>query len=159
MDIPEVEQITKINEILQKYAEGFGIHISVTSSDISPYFNYTSDQLKNLDEEECLIVAGLCLQKAAQIQVEINKHTRTKNWAEESMKHIIAPYIGQYDQFTAYELKKTLAVQKNGYAQKLSQLIRATQVYIDTLQFIPSLLKNQSDFFTNLARAKKKYES
>lgn len=153
-----IPQLDKINEILDGYVTGIGINIKVSDEDISSYFNYTERELRAKDSEDCDTIAGLLLQKSTQIQVELNRHIRTKNWANEAIKAFIADKLSSYDKYMPYDVRKDLATQSNEYSYKLAQLIRTTQVYIDTLQFLPASLKNQADFFTNLARSKRRNE-
>ena len=136
MDKVELPQLDKVNDILKSYVDGCGINIAVSKVDMSEYFNYTIVQLKALDYEDCLSISGVLLQKSTQLQLEINRHTRTKNWAEHCIEHYIASKLGSYDKFTPYDVRKTLATQDHEYTRKLDQLIRAAQLHIDTLQYM-----------------------
>jgi hypothetical protein len=152
-----IPQLDKVNEILQSYVEKIGVDLKITNADISEHFNYTQAELRALDQEECYMIAGLLTQKAALLQTEINRHTRIKNWANDSIEKYIVDKLFTYDKFIPYDVRKTSEIQKNEYTQKLSQLIRTTQLHIDTLQYIPTSLKTQADFFINLAKSKRKY--
>jgi hypothetical protein len=159
MENIQLDQLDKINEILQKYVEGIGINLIVDNSDISSYFNYSSDQIRSLDAEDCDMAAGILLQKSIKLQLELNKHIRTKNWANESIKAFLsADKLSNaiFDKYIPYDIRRELAAQNHDHTRKLFQLIRTTQLYIDTLQYIPTSLKNQADFFTNLAKSKRR---
>ena len=159
MENIQLDQLDKINKILQQYVEGIGINLVVDGSDISSYFNYSSDQLKVLDADDCDIAAGMLLQKSTKLQIELNKHIRTKNWANESIKAFLsADKLSNaiFDKYIPYNIRRELAAQNHDHTRKLFQLIRTTQLYIDTLQYIPTSLKNQADFFTNLAKSKRR---
>ena len=150
-----IPAIDKINNMLNDYINQIGVNLVIDDYDISPYFNYSTVELRALDAEDCSVAAGVLLQKSAKLQMEMNKHIRTQNWAIESIKSYIADKLSQFNKFMPYDVRKDLAIQNNEYTQKLSQLIRTTQTYIDTLQYLPTSIKNQADFFTNLARSKR----
>lgn len=156
METTGVPALDKVNQILEDYVSGIGVNLVIDGYDVSPYFNYSADEIKALDCEDCDTAAGVLLQKSIKLQLEINRHTRTKNWATESIKAYIVGQLSDFDKFMPYDTRKELATQNNEYTQKLAQAIRTAQAHIDTLQYIPTSLKHQADFFTNLARSKRK---
>ena len=159
METENIPQLDKVNEILGKYVRGLGINFELDESDISSYFNYTDVQLRALDADDSDIISGILLQKATKLQLEINKHTRTKGWAERTITDNIADSVGNMlscgDKFTPYPMRISLATQHNEYTNKLYKIVKSAQLHIDTLQYIPKSLQGQADFFMNLAKSKR----
>jgi hypothetical protein len=150
------KKLEQIDEILTSYLKSYGIDIHANDNSITQYIEMSKESIAKLSQEECYEIALLFLQKSTQIQMEINKHTRTYNWANENIKAFIADKIGKYGgQYTPAEMKKTMAIQDNDYTKKLYQVARTTKNYLDTLEYLPMCLKNHADFFNNLARSKK----
>lgn len=149
-------RLEEVNNILDKYVKSVGIDIQASSDNISIYFNLSSDQIKSMTAEECDEAAVLLSQKSAQIQVEINRHTRIKNWANENINAFIAnQIINSTDKFTKYEMKRISVIQQNEYTNKLYGILRTSQAYLDALEYLPINLKYHSDLFSSLARSKR----
>lgn len=151
------QKLNKINEIIDSYLISYGINIQPNSEDVSQYFSLTKQQIEKMCAEECDETACLLLQKATQIQMEINKHHRVYNWANENIKAFISDKIEKFGgQYTPSEVKKTIAIQNHTYTNKLYTLARKTKNYLDSLEYLPMCLKNQADFFMNLAKSRRK---
>lgn len=150
------KRLEEANIILDKYINGFGINIQANNDDISFYFNLSADQLRQMSAEECDIAAMLLSQKSTQIQAEINKHNRTKNWANENINAFIANKIANdTNQFVKYEAKRIALIQQNEYTNKLYQILRTASMHLDALEYLPISIKNHADLFISLAKSKR----
>ena len=155
-------KLQEVNKIIQDYITKVGINITPSNDNISHYFNMSAEQLRKMTSEECEIAAMLLNQKSTQIQFEINHHNRIQNWANELINSNVADKLKRFgDQYTKYDAKRIMAIQETEYTQKLYQLVRTSQSYLDALEYIPMSIKNHSDLFVNLAKSKRRtsYES
>lgn len=150
------KKLVEVNTIIDTYVKKLGIDIKPNSDDISLYFNLSAEQIRKMSAEECEIAAALLHQKATQIQVEINYHTRIKNWANENINAFIAEKISRdSNQFIKYEAKRIAAIQQNEYTQKLYTILRTSNVYLDALEYFPISFKSHADLFLSLSKSKR----
>ena len=87
------------------------------------------------------------------VQRTLNREAARYNWAEETIKDVIADDINNYKGY-GYVEKSTQAIKHNERASKLNKIKRYARQRMDRLTYLATSLKNLSDILISIQRSK-----
>lgn len=158
---PAKERLEQIDSVLDEYENNLGLPLY--SSDfhdpsVKNYLNMSRQHMEKLTVEECSEAALLLGGFSFYIQRSYNREIARVNWATSSLKKMVSGRESQYG--GSWDSQYYQAVKEDGYASKLDTIKTYAQQRADRLTYLASSIKNFSDLFVNLQRAKaiRKYE-
>jgi hypothetical protein len=154
------EQVNEWDKVLDEYEQGIGIskYISNTlpEDELNVYFQMSRDQIEKLTPDDCGQIAYRLGQFALHIQRSINRELARMNWAEESIKEVIADEVNAYKGY-GYIEKSIQAIKHNERASALNKIKKYAKQRSDRLQYIANSIKNLSDIMLSISRTKVKH--
>jgi len=151
-----VDRMDRIDSILDEYEGSIGLdkydeHFP-NSNTAYAYMNMSRDQIEKMDIEGCAEAAYILGSLSFHIQRSVNRETARLNWAKTTIKEIICKKSGQYaGTWGNQDMQATL---DNDASRKLHDIQKYCQQRIDRLTYLSSSIRNMSDLFINLQRAK-----
>ena len=103
--------------------------------------------------EDCAQISYRLGQFAFHIQRTLNREQARYNWAEETIKEVIADEINTYKGY-GYLEKSTQAIKHNDRADKLNKIKKYAKQRCDRLTFLATSIKNLSDILISIQRSK-----
>lgn len=149
------EQLDKLDSALDAYEKGMGLPLySAESQDesVKKYMALSRTEIEKLTLEECAEAALLLGGFSFYLQRSYNREIARVNWAESSLKSMISGRESQYS--GSWDSQYHQAVKNDGHSSKLLRIKRYAQQRADRLTYLSTSVKNLSDLFTNLQRAK-----
>lgn len=151
------EEVSEWDKILDEYETSVGmpkyVSDSMPESELNNYLTMSRDSLEKLTVEDCGQIAYRLGQFAFHIQRTINRETARFNWAEETIKEIIADDINNYKGY-GYVEKSSQAIKHNDKAASLQKIKKYAKQRSDRLTYIASSVKNLSDILLSIIRLK-----
>lgn len=151
------EEVSEWDRILDEYETSVGIPKyvpdSMPESELNNYLTMSRDTLEKLTVEDCGQIAYRLGQFAFHIQRTINRELARFNWAEETIKEIIADDINNYKGY-GYVEKSSQAIKHNDKATSLQKIKKYAKQRADRLTYIASSVKNLSDILLSIIRLK-----
>lgn len=151
------EQLEEWDRILDEYEGklGLGIYKSdlFPEDELSGYFSMSRDQLEKVTPDDCLQIAYRLGQFALHIQRSTNREIARCNWAEETIKDVIADEINNYKGY-GYAEKSLQAIKHNERAHSLSRIKKYAKQRTDRLSYLSGNIKNLSDILMMVYKAK-----
>ena len=149
------ERLEQIDSVLDEYESnlGLGAHTGdFHDQSVKTYMNMPRQQMEKLTVEECAEAALLLGGFSFYLQRSYNREVARVNWASSNLKKTIAGREGQYS--GSWESQYHQAIKEDRYTSKLDAIRVYAQQRADRLTYLASSVKNLSDLFTNLQRAK-----
>jgi len=149
------EQLDKLDSVLDEYERGMGLPLYSSESQdesIKKYMTLSRTEIEKLTLEECAEVALLLGGFSFYLQRSYNREMARVNWAESSLKSMIAGRESQYS--GSWDSQYHQAVKNDGYSSKLLSIKRYAQQRADRITYLSTSIKNLGDLFVNLQRAK-----
>lgn len=154
------EQINYWDNILDEYENGLGLpkyNASVFSeSELNDYLIMDRNAIEKLSPEDCAQISYRLGQFAFHIQRTANREQARLNWAEESIKEVIADEINNYKGY-GYIEKSTQAIKHNDKANALNKIKKYAKQRSDRLMYLASSVKNLSDILLSIQKTKVKH--
>lgn len=151
------EEVSEWDKILDEYETSIGmpkyIPDSMPELELNNYLTMSRDSLEKLTVEDCGQIAYRLGQFAFHIQRTINRETARFNWAEETIKEIIADDINNYKGY-GYIEKSSQAIKHNDKAASLQKIKKYAKQRSDRLTYIATSVKNLSDILLSIIRLK-----
>lgn len=151
------EEVSEWDKILDEYETSIGmpkyIPDSMPELELNNYLTMSRDSLEKLTVEDCGQIAYRLGQFAFHIQRTINRETARFNWAEETIKEIIADDINNYKGY-GYIEKSSQAIKHNDKASSLQKIKKYAKQRSDRLTYIATSVKNLSDILLSIIRLK-----
>lgn len=151
------EELEYWDKILDEYESSLGIPpslASVESSDeLNSYLSMNRDAIEKLTPEDCFQIAYRLGQMAFHIQRNLNREIARHNWAEDSLKLVIADDINNYKGY-GYMEKLYQAIKNNDKANSLHKIQKYAKQRMDRLSYLANSLKNLSDILLSIQRNK-----
>lgn len=151
------EELEYWDKILDEYELSLGIPpslASVESSDeLNSYLSMNRDAIEKLTPEDCFQIAYRLGQMAFHIQRNLNREIARHNWAEDSLKLVIADDINNYKGY-GYMEKLYQAIKNNDKANSLHKIQKYAKQRMDRLSYLANSLKNLSDILLSIQRNK-----
>lgn len=153
------DKVKEWDDVLDQYEKSIGLGSYtdnlIESEEINKYFSMNRDVLEKLTPEDTAQIAYRLAQFAFHIQRTLNREIARHNWAEESIKEIIADDINNYKGY-GYIEKYYQAVKHNDAAAKLQKIKKYAKQRMDRLSYMANSTKNLSDILLAINRNKVK---
>lgn len=154
------EQVQEWDRVLDDYEKGIGLgqynSVSMPEEELNTYFQMNRDELEKLTPDDCIQISYRLGQFALHVQRTINRELARMNWAEESIKEVIADEINTYKGY-GYIEKSMQAIKHNEKASSLNKIKKYAKQRSDRLQYIANSIKNLSDIMLSISKTKVKH--
>jgi len=154
------EEVQYWDNILDEYEKGIGMPVYSESAfqeiELQEYLTMNRDSIEKLSPEDCAQISMRLGQFAFHIQRTINREQARHNWAEESVKEVIANELNNYKGY-GYVEKSYQAIAGNEKASALNKIKKYAKQRMDRLGFLANNLKNLSDILLSIQRTKVKH--
>ena len=84
--------------------------------------NFTYEQLRNIDQQECQILCYKLSQYATYLQKTYNRNKNIRRWAESNINVMVGKYGKDYDKYMKYEERRHAVIADNEHALTLARL-------------------------------------
>ena len=149
------ERLEQIDSVLDEYENNLGLGAytgDFHDQSVKTYMNMPRQQMEKLTVEECAEAALLLGGFSFYVQRSYNREVARVNWATSNLKKIVSGREGQY--VGSWDSQYHQAIKEDSYCSKLNAIRVYAQQRSDRLTYLASSVKNLSDLFTNLQRAK-----
>ena len=154
------DQLNYWDNILDEYETKLGVpkytENLFSSTELNEYLTMNRDVLEKLTPEDCAQISYRLGQFAFYIQRTINRELARYNWAEESIKEVIADEINNYKGY-GYIEKSAQAIKHNDKANSLNKIKKYAKQRADRLYFIAGSIKNLADIILSIQKTKVKH--
>jgi hypothetical protein len=156
------EELQNWDVLLDEYEKNIGISTYISDvlpeAELQEYLVMSRDVIEKLQPEDCMQIAYRLGQFAFHIQRTINREIARYNWADETIKEVIADDINNYKGY-GYIEKSMQAIKHNEKANALNKIKKYAKQRSDRLSYIANSIKNLSDIILTIARTKVKHGS
>jgi hypothetical protein len=140
---------------ISDYQKNLSLNIHKNNA-IEEILNLTTEQLKQLNAEECGINSFLLMQYSTFLQKEINRHAAKQRWANSSIDILLGKYGQQYgDKWTKVDERKILLIADNSYAKALNEMIRFSSVVMEDLSYLAKKIETMAIHLSELQKTKR----
>lgn len=154
------EELQYWDQILDEYEKGIGVPVYSESAfqeiELQEYLTMNRDSIEKLTPEDCAQISMRLAQFAFHVQRTINREQARHNWAEETIKEVIANEINNYKGY-GYIEKSYQAITGNEKASALNKIKKYARQRMDRLGFLANNIKNLSDILLAIQRTKVKH--
>ena len=154
------EEISYWDSILDEYENSLGLPKYNTSgineSEFNDYLNMSRDEIEKLTPEDCGAVALRLNQFSFYTQRTINREQARYDWAEDTIKNIIADEINNYKGY-GYIEKAAQAIKHNDRANSLEKIKKYAKQRINRLSYLANAINNMSNTLLNIQKLKVKH--
>jgi hypothetical protein len=156
------EELNYWDNILDDYEQTLGL--PKYNADILPenelkeYLTMTRDIIEKLSPEDCAQIAYRLGQFSFHLQRTLNRELARANWADSTIKEVIAEEINNYKGY-GYIEKSLQAIKHNDKALSLNNIKKYAQQRIDRLSYLANGVKNLSDIILAVQKTKVKHGS
>lgn len=155
------EEVQYWDSILDEYEKSLGLSKyseshNFTETELNDYLGMSRDAIEKLTPEDCAQIAYRLAQYAFFIQRTINREQARHNWADESIKEVIADEINNYKGY-GYVEKSLQAIKHNDRATGLNNIKKYAKQRIDRLAYLATNIKNLSDVIMAVQKNKVKH--
>ena len=149
----------KLKEIVDKIESQsrlFGLNRVNIDMSCTAYLTMTEDELIKLTPEELSLGEIRLSSYGLTIQQHLNKATAIKNWADRSIRLLVAKNYSSYDKFMPYDARKDSVVASNEYGEKLGKIMNEQQLIMDEFAYLAQAVQHVSDSFGRFAKIRRK---
>jgi hypothetical protein len=155
------EEIKYWDDILDEYETSIGLgkyaeHHNFPNTEFDNYFQMNRDAIEKLNPEDCAQISYRLSQYGFYLQRTLNREIARANWAESSIKEVIADDLNNYKGY-GYIEKSFQAIKHNDKANSLNKIKKYAQQRIDRLSYLANSIKNLSDIMLSIQRTKVKH--
>lgn len=151
------EEVENWDKILDEYESGIGLPTyaaeALPESELQEYLTMNRNVLEKTAPEDCGQIAYRLAQFGFHLQRTINRETARFNWAEETIKEIIADEINNYKGY-GYIEKSSQAIKHNDRAAMLNKIKKYAKQRSDRLTYLSSAIKNLSDILISIQKSR-----
>jgi hypothetical protein len=156
------EELQYWDNILDEYEQSIGTpkysSVLMPETELNDYLTMNRDQLEKLSPEDCAQIAYRLGQFAFHIQRTINREIARYNWAEETIKEVIADEVNNYKGY-GYIEKSLQAIKHNDKAISLNSIKKYAKQRMDRLSYLANNVKHLSDIILSVQKTKVKHGS
>jgi hypothetical protein len=153
------DDVSYWDSILDEYENSMGLPSYVSdalpSSELNTYLIMSRDELEKLGPEDCAQISYRLGQFSFHIQRSANREMARYNWADETIKELIADEINNYKGY-GYVEKAYQAIKHNDKAMSLNNIKKYAKQRSDRLVYLSNSVKNLSDILLSIQRNKVK---
>jgi len=150
-------EVNKWDEILDEYEHGLGIpkyqEWSMDENELNEYLTMSRNEIEKLSPEDCAQISYRLGQFSFFVQRSSNREQARYNWAEETIKSVIADEINSYKGY-GYLEKSSQAIKHNEKAYNLQKISKYAKQRLDRLLYLAASIKNLSDIMISIQRLK-----
>ena len=149
------ERLDQIDSVLDEYESNLGLSSyagDFHDQSVKQYMGMPRQQMEKLTVEECAEAALLLGGFSFYLQRSYNREMARVNWAHSNLKKMMSGKEIQYK--GSWDSQYYQAVKGDSYARKLDSIRTYAQQRADRLTYLASSVKNLSDLYMNLQRAK-----
>lgn len=154
---PSKEEVAEWDRILDEYEKSVGLPQynpqSLPENELNEYLTMSRDVLERTTTEDCGQISYRLAQFAFHVQRTLNRELARYNWAEETIKEVIADDINNYKGY-GYIEKSAQAIKHNQKANQLQKIKKYAKQRSDRLTYLASSIKNLSDILISIQRSK-----
>lgn len=151
------EELETWDSILDEYEKGIGLpaynSATLPESELQNYLTMNRDVLEKTTPEDCGQIAYRLAQFSFHLQRTINREHARYNWAEDTIKEVIADDINNYKGY-GYIEKSAQAIKHNDKANNLNKIKKYAKQRADRLTYLASSIKNLSDILISIQKSK-----
>ena len=151
------EELQDWDILLDEYESGIGLpkYSSglLPETELNTYLSMNRDELEKLTPEDCGQISYRLGQFAFHIQRTINREIARNNWADDTIKVVIADDINNYKGY-GYVEKANQAIKHNDKAQALNKIRIYSKQRTDRLSYLANSVKNLSDILLSIQKTK-----
>jgi len=156
------DQVGYWDKVLDEYENSIGLPLYsaqlLPESELNNYLTMNRDSLEKLGPEDCAQISYRLAQFSFHLQRTINRENARYNWADETIKEVIADDINNYKGY-GYLEKSAQAIKHNDKAVSLNKIKKYAKQRSDRLTYLSSAVKNLSDIILSIQKTKGKYGS
>ena len=157
MERPDLakQQLEQVDKVLDEYESSLGLPVFESEfhdQSAKKYMGLSRTQIEKLTPDECGQAALLLASLSFHIQRSYNREVARVNWATQVLKATVAGREQAYK--GSWESQFNQAIKEDGYASKILSIKRYAQQRADRITYLSTSIKNISDLFINIQRAK-----
>lgn len=150
-----LDNLNRLDVLLDEYEGKNGLpqYVEKNNDDnIKKYLSISREQMEAMSIEDCANAALILGGFSFYLQRTVNRESARMTWAENMLKKIIA---GKENNFRgSWDSQFQQAVNNDDYAKQLLKLKQYAQSRMDRLNYLSNSIRNMSDLFVNLQKAK-----
>lgn len=154
------EQVNEWDRVLDEYEKGIGLgqynHSLIPENELQLYLSMNRDEIEKLTPDDCIQISLRLGQFSFHVQRSINREISRMNWADDSIKEVIADEINNYKGY-GYAEKSLQAIKHNDKASNLNKIRKYAKQRSDRLQYLANGIKNLSDIMLSVSKTKVKH--
>jgi hypothetical protein len=151
------EELQDWDNILDEYEKGLGIpkynNAGMPEQELNNYLTMDRTELERITPEDCSQISYRLAQFSFYIQRTINREIARNNWADETIKMVIADEINNYKGY-GYVEKSLQAIKNNEKAQAINKIKIYSKQRTDRLSYLANSIKNLSDILISIQKIK-----
>lgn len=151
------EELETWDGVLDEYETRLGLPTYseniLPEAELQNYLTMSRDVLEKTTAEDCGQIAYRLAQFSFHIQRTLNRENARYNWAEETIKEVIADDINTYKGY-GYLEKSTQAIKHNDRASNLNKIKKYAKQRCDRLTYLATSVKNLSDILLSIQKTK-----
>lgn len=142
----------KASEKLAIHMEQINEYINLTNTKFSSFreeyllaSNMSTEELRNLTQQQTFDTAYILYGYSTYIQDEINKNKIAFNWCNDQLEKLVVAHNDSFGQYTKHEIKRQMIIQDNTYAAKIDQMRLVAESRLQCLDGKVYELKRKAD--------------
>jgi hypothetical protein len=156
------EEISYWDNILDEYENTMGLpkynSSVIPESELNTYLTMSRDEIEKLTPEDCGQIAYRLGQFSFHTQRTINREQARFDWAEDTIRNIIADELNNYKGY-GYAEKSAQAIKHNDRAGSLEKIKKYAKQRINRLSYLANSINNLSNILINVQKLKVKHGS
>jgi hypothetical protein len=153
------DEVSYWDNILDEYENSIGLpryQASVLSeSELNQYLTMSRDEIEKLTPEDCGQIAYRLSQFSFHTQRTINREQARYDWAEDTIRSIIADEINSYKGY-GYIEKSSQAIKHNDKANAIDKIKKYAKQRLNRLSYLATSINNMSNILLNVQKLKVK---
>lgn len=153
------DEVSYWDNILDEYENSIGLPkysaSLMSETELSGYLSMNRDEIEKLTPEDCGQVAYRLSQFSFHTQRTINREQARYDWAEDTIKSIIADEINNYKGY-GYVEKSMQAIKHNDKASSLEKIRKYAKQRLNRLTYLATSINNMANILLNIQKLKVK---
>lgn len=149
-------KLQEVVDAIEKQAKLFGLNRIVIDTACADYLTLTENELSKLSPEELALAEIRLSGYSMTLQQHSNKALALKNWADRSLRLLVANQYNSFDKFMPYDARKDSIIVNNEYGERLGKIMQEQQIIIDEFSYLAQAAQHISDAFGRFAKIRRK---
>lgn len=154
------DQVNEWDKVLDDYEKDIGLsnynQNSIPEQELKLYLEMNRNEIEKLTPDDCIQISLRLGQFAFHVQRSLNREISRMNWADDTIKEVIADEINNYKGY-GYIEKSLQAIKHNEKASALNKIRKYAKQRSDRLQYLANGIKNLSDIMLSVSKTKVKH--